>query len=220
MYRPAAYAIDDPALLHNVMRQRSFATLAATLQGEVHFAYAPVVIDAEPAPFGAVRFHLARANPMAETDGETVHLSFLAADTYVSPDWYETKGLVPTWNYIAVEARGRAQELGQPGLRQLLIDLSAAAEERLHPKPPWHIDKIPQERLAMLFAGIRGFSVALERLEGKFKLSQDKRPADVAGLIAALEARGDAQSLAVANAMKAISAPTHHAEKRKETMRQ
>jgi len=202
MYRPAAYAIDDPAMLHNVMRQRSFATLAATLQDEVRFAYAPVVVDAEPAPFGMVRFHLARGNPMAELDGEPVHLSFLAADTYVSPDWYEANGLVPTWNYIAVEARGRARELDQGELRQLLVDLATAAEERLLPKPPWNIDKLPQERLEMLFKGIRGFSVALERLEGKFKLSQDKRPADVGSVIAALETRGDAQSLAVALAMR------------------
>ena len=202
MYRPAAYAIDDPQLLHDVMRTRRFATFAAFLLGDVHFAYAPVIIDAEPRPFGTLRFHLARANPMAGIDGEPVHVSLLAADTYVSPDWYETKGLVPTWNYIAVEARGRACATDERALRQLLVDLSVAAEKTLLPKPPWQIDKVPEERLAALYKGIRGFSVALERLEGKFKLSQDKKPADVAGVIAALEGRGDAQSLAVARAMK------------------
>lgn len=203
MYRPAAYAIDDPQLLHEAMRQRRFATLAAVLRGEVHFAYAPIVTDAGPPPFGTVRFHLARANPLTEIDGEMVHLSFLAADAYVSPDWYETKGFVPTWNYVAVEARGRVRVLDEGALRQLLIDLSAAAEEPLLPKPPWRIDKVPEERLAVLANGICGFSAVLERLEGKFKLSQDKKPADVAGVIAALEARGDRQSLAVAQAMKA-----------------
>ena len=202
MYRPAAYAIDDVELLHDVMRKRSFATLVAVLRGEVHFAYAPVIVDAEPRPLGTLRFHLARANPMAEIDGELVHISFLTADAYVSPDWYETKGLVPTWNYIAVEARGRAHGLDEGTLRQLLIDLSAAAEETLRPKPPWQIDKVPGERLAALYNSIRGFSVALEQLEGKFKLSQDKKPADMAGVIAALEARGDAKSLAVARAMR------------------
>lgn len=202
MYRPAAYAIDDPQLLHGVMRQRRFATLAAVPGSEVHFAYAPVIVDAEPSPSGTVRFHLARANPLAEIDGEMVHFSFLAADAYVSPDWYRTKGFVPTWNYIAIEARGRARALDEGALRQLLIDLSAIAEETLLPKPPWRIDKVPEERLAALMNGIRGFSVVLERLEGKFKLSQDKKPADVAAVTAALEARGDSQSLAVARAMK------------------
>jgi transcriptional regulator len=203
MYRPAVYAIDDPRLLHRVMRQRSFATLAAVLNGALHFAYAPVLVDAEPPPFGTVRFHLARANPMAEIDGERVHLSFLAADAYISPDWYVTGAFVPTWNYIAVEAQGRARQLDERELRQVLIDLSAAAEEKLRPKEPWMIDKIPEERIAMLLNGIRGFSILPDQLEGKFKLSQDKKPGDIAGVIAALEARGDDQSLAVARAMKA-----------------
>jgi len=203
MYRPAAYAIDDPQLLHDVMRQRRFATLAAVLRDEFHFGYAPVIVDAEPSPLGTLRFHFARGNPMAAIDGKLVHFSFLAADAYVSPDWYETNGFVPTWNYIAIEARGRAHAADERGLRQLLVDLSAAAEETLLPKPPWQIDKVPEERLAAMFGGIRGFSVGVERLEGKFKLSQDKKPADVAGVVAALEARGDRQSLAVARAMRA-----------------
>ena len=202
MYRPAAYAIDDAQLVHEVMQERRFATIAAAMGGEVHFAYAPVIVDANRPPFGTVRFHLARANPLAGIAGASVHLSFLAADAYVSPDWYQTKGFVPTWNYIAVEARGRAQALGDSELRQLLIDLSAAAEEPLRPKLPWTIDKVVPERMAMLLNGIRGFSVALERLEGKVKLSQDKAPADIAAVVAALEGRGDAQSIAIARAMK------------------
>jgi transcriptional regulator len=207
MYRPQAYAVDDPVLLHEVIRARSFATLAAVRQDQLQFAYAPVLVDPEPAPLGALRFHLARANPMAEIDGAEVLISFLAVDSYVSPDWYESKDFVPTWNYIAVEAKGRARALDRGELRELLVDLSAAAEETLRPKRPWTIDKISEERLAMLFNGIRGFSVTLERLEGKFKLSQDKKPDDVAGVITALEARGDASSLAVARAMKTGSRP-------------
>jgi transcriptional regulator len=201
MYRPAAYAVDDPLLLHSVMRQRDFATLAAMLNGELHFAYAPVAVNAEPPPLGSLRLHLARSNPMAAMAGEPVHLSFLAADAYVSPDWYVTGAFVPTWNYIVVEARGPARQLEERELKQLLVDLSAAAEEKLRPKAPWTIDKIPEDRIAMLLNGIRGFCVTLERLEGKFKFSQDKKRADTVAVIAALEARGDAQSLAVARAM-------------------
>lgn len=201
MYRPPAYAVDDPPLLQHVMRQRTFATVAAVLQNGVRFAYAPVIVDVKPLPLGSVRFHLARANPMAEIDGQSVHLSLLAADAYVSPDWYVTGAFVPTWNYVAVEAEGRARKMAPDELRELLVDLSAAAEEPLLPKPPWTIDKVPQERLTALINGIRGFSIALDRLEGKLKLSQDKQPDDIAGVITALEARGDAQSLAVARAM-------------------
>jgi transcriptional regulator len=131
-----------------------------------------------------------------------IALSLVAADAYVSPDWYRTTVTVPTWNYIAVEGAGRLRRLDDSGLRRLLVDLSSTHEEKLRPKIPWTLDKISEERVAALLNGIRGFTVALETLEGKFKLSQDKTSGNVAGVIAGLEARGDAASLAVAEAMK------------------
>jgi transcriptional regulator len=87
-------------------------------------------------------------------------------------------------------------------LRQLVIDLSGAEETQLGPKPAWTLDKVPEERVAVLLEAIRGFEVPLDSLAGKFKLSQDKGDADVAGAIAGLEARGDAASVAVAGAMR------------------
>ncbi|HTT84896.1 MAG TPA: FMN-binding negative transcriptional regulator [Rhizomicrobium sp.] len=202
MYRPRAYAIDDVSVLHEVMRERGFATIAAVVAGQLQFAYAPMVVDAAPAPRGGLRFHLARQNPLAELNDIEVRLSFLCTDAYVSPDWYETRSSVPTWNYIAVEGTGRARLLDSAELRELLADLSALHEEKLRPKTPWTLDKLSEGRLAMLLNGIRGFAVTLETLEGKFKLTQGKSPADIAGVIAGLEARGDAASLAVARAMK------------------
>ncbi|MGH6878443.1 MAG: FMN-binding negative transcriptional regulator [Rhizomicrobium sp.] len=202
MYRPAAYAIDDIALLHRVMRERSFATIAAVVEGRLLFAYAPIAVDSEQEPRGTVRFHLARSNPLAELDGTEVRLSFLGPDAYVSPDWYETKGFVPTWNYIAVEGAGCARRLDNLELRRLLVDISSIEEEKLRPKIPWTIDKLGEERIAALLNGIRGFAVTLETLEGKFKLSQDKTPANIAGVIAGLLSRGDPASFAMAKAMK------------------
>lgn len=206
MYRPPAYAIDDVKVLHHVMRERVFATIAAIVGGRVQLAYAPVAVDTNPPPLGSVRFHLARGNPLAELDGEELRLSFLAADAYVSPDWYETRGFVPTWNYIAVEAGGSARRLDEAALRNLLSDLSASAENRLRPKPPWTADKVSHERIARLLSGIRGFAVPIESLEGKFKLSQDKAPGDIAGVIAGLDRRGDPASRAVARAMERAQA--------------
>jgi transcriptional regulator len=207
MYRPSAYAVDDVSVLHEVMRSRSFATIAAMIDGRLHFAYGPVVVDAEPCPLGSLRFHLARGNPIAELRDAAMRLSFLAADAYISPDWYEGKGFVPTWNYIAVECSGRANLLNDEELRRLLVDLSAMQEERLRPKVPWTLDKIGEERIAMLLKGICGFAVELETLEGKFKLSQDKTAANVAAVMTGLEARGDAASFAIARAMEYYGRP-------------
>jgi transcriptional regulator len=202
MYRPNAYVVDDAAILQETMRRRGFATIAAIVEGHIQFAYAPVIVDDSPKPLGSIRFHLSRANPLAELRDVEMRVSFLGPDAYVSPDWYQGQGFVPTWNYIAVEAHGHARMLDNDGLSALLHDLSALHEERLRPKSPWTPDKISEERTAALLKSIRGFVVNLETLQGKFKLSQDKPAADIAAVMAGLEARGDAASLAVARAMK------------------
>jgi transcriptional regulator len=201
MYRPAAFVVDDVAVLHAAIRMRVFATIAIAHEGRAQFAYAPVVLD-DAGKFGTLRFHLARGNPVvALADGARLSFSFVGPDAYVSPDWYESQAMVPTWNYIAIEANGIACKLKREELRQLLIDLSQAEEEKLLPKKPWTIDKVPEQRIDALLSAIEGFAVPLETLHGKFKLSQDKKAADIAGVIAALEARGDATSIAMAKAM-------------------
>jgi transcriptional regulator len=197
MYRPGPYVQDDVKVLHDIIRARSFCLVAAVIDGQPQFAYAPVVVD-DDGPRGRVRFHLARANPLAKLDGVKVRLSFLGPDTYVSPDWYKTEGLVPTWNYVAVEGAGFAQQIDKAGLRQLLVDLSAAHEERLRPKKPWTIDKVPEAKMEALLNAIVGFSVSFETLEGKFKLSQDKKLEDFDGVVAALDARDDADAIVAA----------------------
>lgn len=203
MYRPAAFAVDDREAIRAVIRARVFATITAVIDGAVAFAYAPVVLDAAR---NAVRFHLARNNPLADLpEGTALALSFLGPDAYVSPDWYETAGRVPTWNYVAVEGRGRARRLSGDALRDLLIDLSAVEEEKLLPKKPWTIDKVPADKMAGLLNAIVGFEIVFERLEGKFKLSQNVPAGDVAGVIDGLERRGDAASVATAKRMRATS---------------
>ncbi|HSZ74726.1 MAG TPA: FMN-binding negative transcriptional regulator [Rhizomicrobium sp.] len=201
MYRPHAFAVDDIATLHAFIRANAFATVAVAHEGEVHFAYAPIVLDEK----GTLRFHLARNNPAAmHADGTKLSFSFMGPHTYISPDWYESTAMVPTWNYIAVEGQGVARKLDATALRQLLIDLSAAQEKFLLPKQPWTLDTVPEARVAALVNAIDGFEVALENLEGKFKLSQDKKPEDFAGVLSCLEARGDAAGAAIAREMRKL----------------
>lgn len=207
MYRPRAFAIDNIPALHAVIRARVLATLTLIEEGRVRFAYAPVVLTGSGK--GTIRFHLAKANAVAAlADGARLSVSFVWSDAYISPDWYETPGLVPTWNYIAVEGAGIARKLERGALFQLLVDLSAQEEEKLRPKAPWTISKVPDERLNALLNAIEGFSLSFEALEGKFKLSQDKKPADFERVIAALETRGDVASRAVAAAMRSARAAT------------
>lgn len=200
MYRPPAFAADDPATLYGVIRARVFATVAAVIEGAVAFAYAPVVLDEGR---NAVRFHLAGGNPVAAmADGAPVTLSFVGPDAYISPDWYETQGMVPTWNYVAVEGRGLARRIEGDALRTLLTDITAAEEAKLLPKAPWTIDKVPEPKMTNLLGAIVGFEVVFESLEGKFKLSQNIKPEDAAGARRGLDARGDPASRAVADLMR------------------
>lgn len=203
MYRPPAFATDDIAALHEAIRARVFATVACVVDDAIAFAYAPVVLDADAGSHGTVRFHLAGNNPLANiADRTALQISFLGPDAYVSPDWYETKGRVPTWNYLAVEGRGAAKRLNSDGLRKLLVDLSAVEESKLLPKKPWTIDKVPEEKMRALINGIVGFSVRFETLEGKLKLSQNVTPEDAEGVVRGLIHRGDPASRAIAKAMR------------------
>lgn len=204
MYRPRAFVVDDLVVLHKVIRERVFVTFAAILGERVAFAYAPVILDDSEGAFGTLRFHFAIGNPLADLeDGAKFSLSIMAADTYVSPDWYKQTVTVPTWNYIALEGEGNVRRSSREELRELVINLSAQEEEKLRQKEPWLIDKVPSQRVEALLNGIVGFTLPLDSLDGKFKLSQDKTPDDVAGVIAGLEARGDPASLAISKAMRA-----------------
>jgi len=205
MYNPAHFSESDMGVLHEFVRNNVFATFAGTIGGAIHFAYAPVVIDAEPSP-GAVRFHFARANPIAEIgEGAILKFSIVGPHCYISPDWYETPGMVPTWNYVAVEGSGRLHRLNEAGLIKLLHDLAAQEERLLLPKAPWMLGNIGAERLSQLLPAIAGFELVFDSLEGKAKLSQNRSQADIAGAIAALDRRSDPSGRAVASAMRKTS---------------
>jgi transcriptional regulator len=207
MYVPDHFKIADLKAVQSFLRTHVFATIAGERDGKIAFAYAPIVFDAENKPLGAARFHLARANPLAAIGhGTSLAISVMGSHAYVSPDWYETDGLVPTWNYIAVEGTGRVRRLNDAGLRKLLSDLSLQEETALAPKAPWTMRRVPADRLEDLLSAIVGFELVFDALEGKTKLSQNRSAADCARVIDGLEKRGDPASLAVAKAMRTMRA--------------
>jgi transcriptional regulator len=183
---PALRETDEAALLAHLARH-AFATLAAAPSGRLLVAHAPVVIRRLDSGL-ALDFHLSRGNALAGSIAagfRAVAIS-LAADAYVSPDWYESADQVPTWNYVSVEAEGPVVGLDEAGLVALLDDLSAQEEARLAPKAPWTRAKMPPGKFDQMTRAIVGARMTVERLEGITKLSQDKNQADRAGVIAAL----------------------------------
>jgi len=146
--------------------------------------------------------HLARPNPQVAAlgDGEALAI-FAGPHAYISPGWYKAGPAVPTWNYATVHAAGAARAIDdRDWLRDLLRRLSRRHEAR--EAKPWRMDELPEAYINSMLNGIVGVEIAVARLEGKFKLSQNRPEGDRPRIVAALEARGDPESSAVAELMR------------------
>jgi transcriptional regulator len=186
---PAAYfRVDDREALLAFLRDHAFVTLAAAVGGRPFTAQVPVVV--RELDFGevALDFHISRANGLAPHLVQGFRAVALATGphAYVSPDWYGTDDQVPTWNYVSAEAEGSVLPLDHDEFVALLDDLSAQEEARLLPKKAWTRDKMSPGRFEAMMRGIVGCRLIVERLEGTFKLGQNKSQAERAGAVAGL----------------------------------
>lgn len=201
MYSPEHFKTSDPAALAEFMRKHSFATIL-THDGVVpHGTHMPVLLDQTRGPRGTLVSHMARANPQWRhfENGQEVLVIFQGPHAYVSPAWYVSTPAVPTWNYTAVHAYGiprivtdhdRFAEM----LEELIEFYESPRAER------WH-GRMPEEFRDRLMHAIVGVEIEITRIEGKFKLSQN-RPADLPGVIAALETSPDQTERETAELMR------------------
>jgi transcriptional regulator len=169
-------------------------------------SHLPLLLDRKQGPNGILHGHMARANPQwrdLEAGAEALVI-FAGADAYVSPGFYPGKAehgkVVPTWNYLAVHAYGTAAVFSDP---QQLRHLVGALTERHESGrvQPWKIDDAPPEYIDSMLKAIVGFALPIRRLEGKRKLSQNRSPADTAGVRSGLAASPDPQDQALARLM-------------------
>jgi transcriptional regulator len=187
MHPAAPFRETDEARLLAELAAHPLVALFAAPDGRPLVAHAPAV--ARRLPSGLVLdFHLSRTNALSPfLEGGFVGLVVsLATEAYVSPDWYVAPDQVPSWNYITVEVEGPVTALDEAGLVALLDDLSAQEEARLLPKPPWTRHNMSPGRFETMTRAIIGGRLAIARLEGTTKLSQNKGEADRAGVVAAL----------------------------------
>lgn len=187
MHPASAFHQADEARLLAWIDAYPFMTLAASSEGRILIAQAPVIVRRLPGGV-ALDFHLSRGNALAGalSGGFQGVLLSLGPDAYISPDWYDSADQVPTWNYVSVEAEGAVSALDEAGLIALLDALSDQEEARLLPKQPWTRAKMTPgvfERMSRAIVGVR---MTVQRLEGTFKLSQNKSPVDRAGAATAL----------------------------------
>jgi len=194
MYTPKHFVETRAEALHGLIRAYPFATLVTrTADG----------LTANHLPFERVgevlHGHVARGNELAQLDGAEVLLLFQGPDGYISPNWYpskhETGREVPTWNYAVVHVHGRLRVIDDATWMRRLLETLTDHHEAGQPQP-WKISDAPDDHIETSLRAIVGLEVSIDRIEGKFKLSQNHPARNRAGVIAGLRERdgdGDAE---------------------------
>jgi transcriptional regulator len=203
MYEPPLHREDDLTKQHALIRARPFGLLVSHgPQGLVANAI-PFLIDSAASSLGTLRAHMARANPQwrdlrANPDVLAV---FQGPDHYVSPSWYATKRethkVVPTWNYVMVQARGAVKVLENDEWLSRQVEALTRAQEAARAES-WAVSDAPADFIAAQRRAIVGIEIEIADIRGKWKTSQNRSAADRAGVVGGLEALGDEEALAMA----------------------
>ena len=206
MYRPDHFRVDDIAEMHALMRARPLAALVSASASGLYATHLPTVLKNE-GEFGAIECHLARANPHWKdlAEGGEALMIFQGPEAYITPNWYATKAetgkAVPTWNYVAVHAYGRPQVMqDKDWLRRHVGDLTT--QQEAYEPHPWKVADAPESYIEVMLRGIVGFRFDIARLEGKWKMNQNRELRDRIGTAAGLERRGEGEDAEVAAVMR------------------
>ena len=209
MYLPAHFEETRPEVLHELVRAHPLGLLITLGAGGIQANPIPFILDTDPAGgLPTLRAHVARANPVwreARTDVESL-VVFQGPQAYISPSMYPTKAatgkVVPTWNYVIVQARGTLRVMDDaPWLRALVTRLTNRHEATR--AVPWAVTDAPADYIDAMLRAIVGIEIPLSALTGKWKVTQNRNEVDrngvVYGLRAQAEQHGDAQAAAVAD---------------------
>jgi len=201
LYVPDHFDARDRAAVARLLHDHPFATLVTATRGEPLVSHVPLLHVADCEPHGTLVGHFARANPHAAADGESIAI-FHGPHAYVSPSWYEEPAAaVPTWNYAVVHAHGTLELARDAAETRAILDALIHRFES-HRAAPWQLG-LDRARLDAMVAAIVGFRIKVRRLDAKFKLSQNRPPADRARVATALTAEGYAEAEATAAWMRA-----------------
>lgn len=212
MYLPSHFEETRIDVLHELVRQYPLGSLVTLGAKGLNANHIPFELDAAPAPYGTLRGHVARANPVWRDYDPAFEalVIFHGPQVYISPSWYETKKetgeVVPTYNYAVVHAYGRLRIVED---RAWLRGLVARLTERFEGgrAAPWQVSDAPQDFIDKQLGAIVGIEIEVSKMLGKWKASQNRPATDRAGVAEALGAAADADSLAMAQMIKERSSP-------------
>ena len=207
MYNPPSFAERDVAVMQAFIEAHPLGALVTASPSGLFATHLPLVLDRERGEHGTLQGHIARANPHHELAGEGAEalVLFTGADSYVTPSLYASKAkhgkVVPTWNYVAVHAHGALRFVREPdALRRHLTRLTARHEAD-RPQP-WSIADAPADYIEKQLGAIVGVEIEIIRLDGKWKMSQNRPAEDIDGVIEGLGASDDARQRHVAELVR------------------
>jgi transcriptional regulator len=202
VYLPPAFTEIRPEILIAHIERHEFGLLVSHGESGSIASQVPFLVERRDGKL-VLQAHLARPNPqLADLDGGGEALAiFQGPHAYISPSWYAAGPAVPTWNYTAVHAYGAARTITDPDWLRDMVRRLSERHEAGEPAP-WRMTDLPEPYVASMLKGIVGVEIAVSRLEGKFKVSQNRPVADRPRIIAALEKRRDPDSRALALLMR------------------
>ena len=195
MYQPPHFREDRLDVQHQLILTHSLGLLITAGPRGLQANYIPFLIDAAASERGTLRAHLARANPQIEELNATAEclVVFQGPQHYISPSLYPTKQetgkVVPTWNYITVHAWGAPRVIDDTGWIHRQVDDLTRHKESAR-AAPWQVSDAPDAFVNAQLKGIIGLEIPVARIEGKWKVSQNRPAVDQAGVVAGLESEG------------------------------
>jgi transcriptional regulator len=196
MYEPPLHRQENLAAEQELIRQYPLGLMISHGPSGLLANAIPFLIDAEASKYGILRAHVARANPQWKDlqVAEEALVVFQGVDHYISPSWYETKRetgkVVPTWNYLIVQARGRPRVIEDAGWLRMQIEALTQKKESER-AAPWAVSDAPDDFIAAQIRQIVGIEIEIADIRGKWKASQNRKAEDRAGVIAGLRADSD-----------------------------
>jgi transcriptional regulator len=210
MYIPPANAERDRETLFGFIAAHPFGALVSVnASGALVATHIPWILHENDGAQGVLQGHIARANREHDSgngEGATPALVlFTGPDAYISPSWYASKAehgrVVPTWNYIAVHVYGRFRFVTDDAFLARHLEELVSRHEG-HRQTPWHVTDAPADYIERQRRAIVGVELAIERIEGKWKMSQNRPAADVDGVIEGLRQSGAANDRRVAEVVE------------------
>ena len=197
MYLPAHFEEQRAEILAALMHDHPFATLITLNGGRLNANHLPFEYDPAPAPFGTLRAHVARANPVWQDLAEGVPslVVFQGEHAYITPSWYPSKDesgkVVPTYNYMVVHAEGPLQVIEDAHWLRALVGRLTTRFEAPRAQP-WAVEDAPEDYVESMLRAIVGIEIPVTSLQGKWKLSQNRTAQDMAGVASGLQQVGEA----------------------------